>query len=122
MNGKIKMAEGRLSGAREWRFQDGRDGSILRVSIKPHCAETCIHAIQHNAVVEIHLQSEDNPWRSNQELVTYLSRLLQIPESCIEIVAGLYSRNKVVALEGVSPGEVTERLHSELKRRQPLAS
>ncbi len=101
---------GRASRSRPWRFHDGRGGSALLVHVRPGSPETRIHAIQNDAVVEIHLVGDDNPWHTNQELVRYLSQVLGIPEARIEIVAGLYGRGKVVTVEGLSAEEASKRL------------
>ncbi|NPA31675.1 MAG: DUF167 domain-containing protein [Chloroflexi bacterium] len=100
--------------SRRWQFRAGSGGSALLIHVHPGSPATRIKAIQNDAVIEIDLRGDDNPWHTNQELVTYLSRVLQIPEANIEIVAGMYRRGKVVVLEGLSAREATERLRRAL--------
>jgi len=122
MTRETKIERGQLSGPRQWRFHDGRGGCALLVRVRPGSPKTGIYAIRHDTIIEILLQSDDDPWRCNQELVAYLSRLLGVPKSRIEIVAGLSTHGKMIAVEGISAEEATERLRRELQRNTSQAS
>jgi uncharacterized protein YggU (UPF0235/DUF167 family) len=51
---------------------------------------------------------------ANEALITYLAGLLQLPQGHIQIVAGQHGGEKLVALDGISPQEVTDRLRAHL--------
>ena len=48
--------------------------------------------------------------KANKELVDFLSRLLGVAKSRINIIRGQSNRNKVIAIEGLSQEELLERL------------
>ena len=48
--------------------------------------------------------------KANRELVAYLSRLLEVERGIITIARGSASRNKVLAITGLSRDEVLKRL------------
>lgn len=48
--------------------------------------------------------------KANRELIAYLGQLLDVGKSSINIVKGHTSRNKLVAIDGLSQKEIMERL------------
>jgi len=52
--------------------------------------------------------------KANKELIAFLSQLLGVSQSTLTIVKGHTTRNKVVAIDGLSQEEVTKRLSAKL--------
>ncbi len=50
--------------------------------------------------------------KANAALIALLSEVLGVGKSCLHIVKGLTSRNKVIAIDGLGEAEVTKRLSS----------
>lgn len=50
--------------------------------------------------------------KANQELLTFLSQILGVGRSSLSIDKGHSSRNKVVAVEGLTREEITKRFFS----------
>jgi len=48
--------------------------------------------------------------KANKELIAFLSRLLGVSKSRVNILKGYTSRNKVIALDGISEEDVKKRL------------
>ena len=48
--------------------------------------------------------------KANRELIAFLSQLLGVSQGTLTILKGHTTRNKVVAIEGLSQEEVTKRL------------
>jgi len=48
--------------------------------------------------------------RANKELIAFLSQILDINRSSVSIMKGQTSRNKVIAVQGLSREEVMKRL------------
>ncbi len=48
--------------------------------------------------------------KANRELIAFLSQLLCVNKNSLTILKGHTTRNKVVAIEGLSQEEVTKRL------------
>lgn len=50
--------------------------------------------------------------KANKELIAFLGQLLDVSRGSINIIKGHTSRNKLVAINGLSQEEVTKRLSS----------
>jgi len=50
--------------------------------------------------------------KANRELIALLSRILGVDKSNVTIIKGLTSRSKIVAVDGLSPEELTKKLSS----------
>ena len=48
--------------------------------------------------------------KANEACVEFFAKLLKVPRSSVSIVAGLTSRNKVIAVKGLSAEQARERL------------
>ena len=48
--------------------------------------------------------------KANRELVTFLAKVLDVSKSSLSIAKGHTSRNKVIAVEGLTEGEIMKRL------------
>ena len=48
--------------------------------------------------------------KANRELIAYLSQRLNVGKGALNIIQGFTSRNKVVAVAGLSPEDVVQRL------------
>ena len=63
-------------------------------------------------VLGVRLAAPPVKGQANRELVSFLSRLLGISQSRLAIIKGHTSRNKLLAISGLSRQEVMERLRS----------
>ena len=61
-------------------------------------------------VLRVKVSAPPSKGKANRELITFLSRLLGVGKDSINIIRGHISRNKVVAINGLSREEVMERL------------
>ena len=50
--------------------------------------------------------------KANKELIALLSQVLGVHKNSVSIIKGHTSRSKIIAIDGLSPGEVTKRLSS----------
>jgi len=48
--------------------------------------------------------------RANQACIEFFAKILRVPRSSVTIAYGRSSRNKVIRVEGVTAGEVRDRL------------
>ena len=61
-------------------------------------------------VLRVKVSAPPSKGKANRELITFLSRLLGVSKDSINIVKGHTTRNKVVAIDGLSREEVMKRL------------
>ncbi len=63
-----------------------------------------------DGVLRIKVSAPPSKGKANRELIDFLSRLLGVSKVSLNIIKGHTSRNKVVAIDGLSREEVMERL------------
>ncbi len=61
-------------------------------------------------VLRVKVSAPPSKGKANRELITFLSRLLGVSKGSVNITKGHASRNKIVAIDGLSREEVMERL------------
>ena len=63
-----------------------------------------------NGVLRVKVTAPPVKGKANRELITFLSRLLGVSKGSVNIIKGHATRNKVVAIDGLSQEEVMKRL------------
>ncbi len=63
-------------------------------------------------VLRVRVKASPEKGRANQELVSFLSQILSLPRGALTIIKGHTSRDKVIAIDGLSQDEVMRRLSS----------
>ena len=63
-----------------------------------------------NGVLRVKVSAPPIKGKANKELVAFLSRLLGVGKGSINIIKGHITRNKVVAIDGLSQEEVMKQL------------
>jgi len=61
-------------------------------------------------VLRVRVSAPPSKGKANRELMTFLSRLLGVNKSSVNIIKGYTTRDKVVAIGGLSREEVMKRL------------
>jgi uncharacterized protein len=89
-----------------------KDGTVrFEVHAKPRAKKSRVVGERGDAV-EIALAAPPVDGAANDELVRFLSRVLAVPKRDIELVRGEGSREKLVAIRGLTPAEVEARLQA----------
>jgi uncharacterized protein len=83
--------------------------TLLSVRVIPRARRTEISGRRGDAVV-VRLAAPPVDGAANDALIAYLADRLGIPQRRIAIVHGATARDKVIAIEGVAPGDVRRRL------------
>ena len=63
-----------------------------------------------DGVLRVKISAPPVKGKANRELLAFLSRLLDISPGALTITKGYTSRNKIVAVDGLSQEELLERL------------
>lgn len=87
-----------------------RDGSVgLRVRVKPMARRTVIVGVQQGALV-VSLAASPHEGQANRELVRFLSELVHVPVSRIQLAAGASGRTKLVRFHGADLAQIRQTL------------
>ncbi len=89
---------------REFRFHHGGKGAALAVRIKSGSKNNRIKKVLKDGTVVVNLKG--NKKDSNQELLEFLSRELQVEKDRMEIIAGQTGRNKLISILQIQPHDI----------------
>ena len=92
------------------KFSDGRHGSALPVRVTPRASRNEIVQILSDQTVKIRLTAPPVEGQANEALIKFLSDVLDVPKSNIEIVAGATGRDKLVSIMDMSVDEVHKKI------------
>jgi len=101
--------------ARRFNFHSGERGAALAIRVTPRASKNEISGIQSDGTVKIRLTSPPVDGRANEALIEFLSGVLDVPRSKIEIIGGHTGRDKLVSILDLDADEVQARLLRHLK-------
>lgn len=84
--------------ARKYDFHDGQRGAALAVRVTPRASRNQIVGLLNDGTIKVHLASDPSDEESNAELIAFLSEVLGVPKTRLEIVAGETGRDKLVSV------------------------
>ena len=82
---------------------------LLSVRVQPNAVRSEVAGFA-DGVLGVRVAAPPTRGKANRELVALLSRSLGIGKSRINIIRGHTARNKLIAIEGLSQEEISERL------------
>ena len=85
------------------------DGIILNVHATPRASKSQIQGL-HGDALKIRLNAPPVDGKANETLVEFLSGILGVPRRQIVLVSGQTSRQKRLAISGVTPPLATSKL------------
>jgi uncharacterized protein (TIGR00251 family) len=82
---------------------------LLAVKVTPNAGRSEITGLK-EGVLQVRIAAPPDKGKANKELVDFLSGVVGVRKSSILIVKGQASRNKAIAIEGMSAEEILKRL------------
>jgi uncharacterized protein (TIGR00251 family) len=95
---------------RKYYLHDGRKGSALAVRVTPRASKDEIVEVLSDGTVKVHLTAPPVEGKANEALVKFLSAILDVSASRLEVVAGATGRDKLVSVEDMD----TKTLHKKI--------
>ena len=95
-------------------MHDGRAGAAITVKVIPRASRNEVAGIQEDGTIKIRLAAAPVDGMANRELVDFLSEILDIAKSKIEIIGGLTGRNKLISILDLDPATVQKRILDKL--------
>lgn len=81
----------------------------ISVRVHPNAARNEVGGVI-DGVWQVRVSAPPVKGKANQELIAFLSRLLGVGKSRIGIIRGHTTRNKVIAISGLSQEDIMKRL------------
>jgi uncharacterized protein (TIGR00251 family) len=97
-------------------FQPTCQGYVLRLTVVPGAPRTQVVGLQGDRL-KVRLAAPPEKGAANRELLSFLSRLLNLPKSSLRLKGGAQSRAKVVEVQDLSP-DLGARLENLLSQPQ----
>jgi uncharacterized protein (TIGR00251 family) len=83
---------------RNYKLHDGKKGAALAVRVTPRASKNEIVGALSDGTIKIRITAAPNEGQANDELVKFLSDVLGVAKSRIEIVAGETGRDKLISI------------------------
>jgi uncharacterized protein len=107
-----------MSDTRKFQLHDGKSGSAITVRITPRARHNEIVEILNDGTIKIRLTAPPVEGQANQELIDFLSDILDVSKSRIEIVAGLTGKDKLVTIDSMTTEAVQKKIVQALAKTQ----
>ena len=99
---------------RKFHLHDGKVGSALAVRIKPRATRNEIVEVMSDGNIKIHIAEPPVDGEANEQLLVFLAKVLNIPKSRLEIVAGAVGRDKLISVLEMDAETVHQRILAHL--------
>ena len=86
------------------------DGALVRLRISPDAKNTVVQGAYGEQALKIAVAAPPVDGKANAEVERFLSRLLRVPRSEVEVVRGVSSRDKTVFIGNVGASMVEKAL------------
>ena len=91
-------------------FSDGKRGAALPVRVTPRASRNEIVEVLADSTVKVRLTAPPVEGKANEELIKFLSEVLGVAKSKMEIVAGEKGRDKLVSILDMDSDEVHKKI------------
>ena len=95
-------------------FHDGKGGAAVAVRVTPRSSTNQVAEILNNGTVRIRLVASGDDQQINQALLQYLSEILQIAISNLDIVAGTNGYDKLISILDMDVETVHQKILKKL--------
>jgi uncharacterized protein (TIGR00251 family) len=85
-------------GSRPFRLHDGKTGAALAVRVTPRASKNEIVDILSDGTVKVHLTAPPVEGKANEALLKFLSKVLDVPLTRLDVVAGATGRDKLISV------------------------
>lgn len=99
---------------RQFRLHNGQIGAALAVRITPRSRKNEIVEILNDGTVKIRLTAPPVEGKANDALIAFLSDVIGVPPSQIDIIAGATGREKLVSILNLDATTVHQRILAHL--------
>jgi uncharacterized protein (TIGR00251 family) len=100
---------------RKFRLHSGQKGSALAVRVTPRASRNEVVEMLEDGTIKVRLAAPPVDDQANQALIEFLSDILGVPKSRLDIVAGATGRDKLVAVMDMDVETAHQRIVAHLR-------
>ena len=91
-----------------------REGTLLSIHVSPGAKSTSVEGLYGEGAIKLKVAAPPVGGKANAEVERFLSKLLGVPRSDVNIIRGASSRDKTVLVRGTTRAETHEALAAHL--------
>jgi len=95
---------------RKFELHDGKKGSALAVRVTPRASRNEIVELLDDGTIKVRLAAAPTDNDANEALIDFLSEILGVPKSRLDIVAGVAGRDKLISVVDMDVETVHQRI------------
>ncbi len=99
---------------RKFNLHDGKKGSALAVRVTPRATRNEIVELLDDGTIKVRIASPPTDNEANETLIEFLSQILGVPRSRLDIVAGLTGRDKLISVVDMDADTAHKRILAHL--------
>ena len=99
---------------RKYNLHDGHKGAALAVRVTPRASRNEIAEVLDDGTIKVRIAAQPADDEANAALLDYLSEILGVPKSRLDIVAGLAGRDKLVSVVDMDAETAHQRILAHL--------
>ena len=99
---------------RKFKLHNGQKGSALAVRVTPRASRNEIVEILDDGTIKVRLSAPPVDNEANYALIEFLSDILGVPKSKLDIVAGNTGRDKLISILDMDVDAVHQRILAHL--------
>jgi uncharacterized protein YggU (UPF0235/DUF167 family) len=96
--------------SRKFHLHDGRSGAALAVRVTPRASRNEVTEIMPDGTVKVRLMAPLAEGEGNKALVAFLSEVLGVAPSKIDIIGGITGNDKLLSVLDIGGEEAQQRL------------
>lgn len=97
------------------RMSEGKRGAALAIRVIPRARKDEIVEILADQTIKIRLAAPPVEGKANEALIEFLAKVLDVPRSKVDIIAGASGRDKLVSILDLDSREAQARILKYLK-------
>lgn len=99
---------------RKFNLHNGKKGSALAVRVTPRASHNEIVEIMEDGTIKVRIAAPPSDNESNDVLIGFLSEVLGVSKSRLDIVAGASGRDKLISVVDMDAETVHQRVLAHL--------
>lgn len=99
-----------MSEDRKYKLHHGGMGAAIAVRITPRSSKDEVSEILDDGTIKLRITASPVEGAANRAVIQFLAKILEVPPSEIEIVAGATSRDKLITIANLTPEQVHARI------------
>ncbi len=95
---------------RKFNLHNGKKGSALAVRVTPRASQNEIVELMEDGTIKVRIAAPPSDNEANEALIKFLSEVLGVPKSRLDIVAGTAGRDKLISVVDMDAETAHQRI------------